>query len=177
MIVICWEAAPWWAGGMGKALAAIAIALWLTVPRRTSLDCMVDQLSAERIGRVVEELRQPTLALVGIILFLYMLIWQMFSAFYPAYLIIIKGLSPATASRLFSLFFAVGVLIKPVNGMAYDRIGMRRSLPIVLGGSIVGFATLPLTTELWRLVIVTILIGTMFGSGASVMFSNWYMLP
>jgi ACS family hexuronate transporter-like MFS transporter len=157
-----------WQVGLGfvlPLLIPVAIALWLTVPRQAPSDSAVDQLSAERIESVVEELRQPTLVLVGVILFLYMLVWQMFSAFYPTYLIDVKGLSPAVASGLFSLFFAVGVLVKPIGGMAYDKIGMRKSLPIVLSGSIIGFAALPVTTGVWGLVIVTILISTMLGSG------------
>jgi ACS family hexuronate transporter-like MFS transporter len=71
----------------------------------------------------------------------------------------------AVASGLFSLFFAVSVLVKPIGGMAYDKIGMRKSLPIVLSGSIGGFAVLPVVTEVWGLVIVTVLISTMLGLG------------
>jgi ACS family hexuronate transporter-like MFS transporter len=146
-------------------LVMVAIAVWLTVPKRPPSESGVDTLSMESVSGVVDELRQPTLLLVGVILFLYMLVWQMFSAFYPTYLINVKGFSPAVASGLFSLFFAVGVVVKPIGGMAYDRIGIRKSLPIVLSGSIVGFTVLPVVTEVWGLVIVAVLISTMLGSG------------
>lgn len=147
-------------------LIPVAIAIWLTVPDHSPSNGRVDDLSRTNIKSVFDELRQPTLVLVGVILFLYMLVWQMFSAFYPTYLINVKGMSPAVASGLFSLFFAVGVVVKPIGGLAYDRIGIRKSLPLVLSGSIVGFVALPFATGFWGLVGATILISTMLGSGA-----------
>ena len=147
-------------------LVFVALALWFTVPKRPPPESGVNELSVDHFRNVIDELRQPTLLLVGVILFLYMLVWQMFSAFYPTYLINVKGFSPAVASGLFSLFFAVGVVVKPIGGMAYDRIGIRRSLPLILSGSIVGFVALPIVNGFWGLVVVTILISTMLGSGA-----------
>jgi ACS family hexuronate transporter-like MFS transporter len=68
----------------------VALAVWLTVPKRPPSESEVDTLSVESLRSVVNELRKPTLLLVGLILFLYMLVWQMFSAFYPTYLINVK---------------------------------------------------------------------------------------
>ncbi len=158
-----------WQAGLGfviPLLVAITVVIWVTLPRYTPTDSTVDDLSIESARHVLGELRQPTLVFMGIILFLYIGILQTFSAFYPTYLISEKGLSSTVASGLFGLFFAVGIVAKPAAGVAYDRIGIRRSLPIVLGGSIVGFAVLPTVRGRWALVAVTVLISTMLGSGA-----------
>ena len=158
-----------WQAGLSfviPLLVLIGIIIWLTVPKHTPTETGVDDLSIASVRYVVGELRQPTLAFMGVILFLYIGIWQTFSAFYPTYLINNKGLSATVASGLFGLLFAVGVVAKPLAGVAYDRVGIRRSLPIVLGGSIVGFAILPVVEGFWPLVVVTVLISTMLGSGA-----------
>nr|WP_049914329.1 MFS transporter [Halococcus saccharolyticus] len=125
-----------------------------------------DDLSLQRLTYVLGELRHPTLLTVGVLLFVYIGVLQTFSAFYPTYLINVKGFSPAAASGLFSVFFAVGIVAKPLAGVAYDAIGIRRSLPLVLGGAVVGFALLPVLDGFWPLALDTVLISTMLGSGA-----------
>lgn len=158
-----------WQAGLGfvvPLLVMITVAVWMTLPAATSTDSTTDDLSRASLGHVIDELRRPTLLFMGVILFLYIGILQTFSAFYPTYLINVKGLSSTAASGLFSSFFAIGVVAKPLAGMAYDRIGIRRSLPIVLSGAIVGFSLLPVVESLGSLVVVTALISTMLGSGA-----------
>ncbi len=118
------------------------------------------------IRDVLPILRTPTFGFMWVILFLFIFVWQTFSAFYPTYLMTVKGFSPAVAGSIFGLFFAFGVVVKPLAGVAYDRVGLRRSLPIVLGGAIVGLAVLPATEGFWPIVGVTVLIATMLGSGA-----------
>lgn len=103
---------------------------------------------------------------MAIILFLFIGVLQTFSAFYPIYLIEVKGLSSTMASGLFGLFFAIRVVAKPVAGLAYDWIGIRRSLPVVLSGAIIGLGLLPVVDGLLPLALVTVLISTMLGSGA-----------
>ncbi|MFP4625637.1 MAG: MFS transporter [Natronomonas sp.] len=148
------------------------IALWITLPGRTGTDGSTDPdesagtISIETGRRVFEALKQPDMRLMGLILFLYIFIWQSFTGLYPTYLVEEKGLSSSMAGLLFSLFFAVGVIVKPVSGAAYDRIGMRLSLIGVLLGPIIGFALLPVVDRLWHLMVLTVLVSTMLGSGA-----------
>nr|WP_231751679.1 MFS transporter [Halogeometricum sp. CBA1124] len=85
---------------------------------------------------------------------------------YPTYLVEVKELSSSAAGVLFSGFFAVGVLVKPLAGAAYDRIGMRNALVAVLVGPIVGLALLPFVEGFWSLAAVTAVVSTMLGSGA-----------
>lgn len=97
---------------------------------------------------------------------LFFFFWQAFTALYPTYLVVEKGLSPSLASVLFGVFFAAGALVKPVAGMAYDRIGMRWALIGVLIGPIVGLLALPWVDGLVWLLGVTLAISTMLGNGA-----------
>lgn len=156
-----------WRLGLGFVLPILcvtAVVIWLTLPAPDPADG--DDASSESLRYVVGELRSPVLAIMGVILFLFIFVWQTFSAFYPTYLVEQKGLSSTVAGVLFGLFFAVGVIVKPLSGMAYDRIGLRGSLPLVLLGSIVGLALLPFVDGLVGLVGVTVLASTMLGSGA-----------
>lgn len=162
-------AAVAWQAGLGfviPLLLAIAAVIGLVLPAQASSEGAADKHSVSNAGHVLKELRDPTLVVMTVILFLYIGVLQTFSAFYPTYLIDVKGLPPTVASGLFGLFFAVGVVAKPLSGLAYDRVGIRRSLPLVLGGSVVGFAILPAINGFWPLVAVTALISTMLGSGA-----------
>ncbi|EMA52235.1 MFS transporter [Halococcus salifodinae] len=147
-------------------LGVVALLLARTSLPATTHERSNDDLSFQRLRYVLGELRHPTLLTMGVLLFVYIGVLQTFSAFYPTYLISVKGFSPAAASGLFSVFFAVGIVAKPLAGVAYDAIGIRRSLPIVLGGAVVGFALLPVLDGFWPLALDTVLISTMLGSGA-----------
>jgi len=148
-------------------LIVIALLLARTpLPATTHAQRSNDDLSLQRCKYVLGELRHPTLLTMGVLLFVYIGVLQTFSAFYPTYLISVKGFSPAAASGLFSMFFALGIVAKPLAGVPYDAIGIRRSLPIVLGGAVVGFALLPVLSGFWPLALDTVLISTMLGSGA-----------
>ncbi|MDG5759806.1 MFS transporter [Natronococcus sp. A-GB1] len=158
-----------WRLGLGFVLPLLcitAVVIWLTLPAPDPDLEDGNDGSSESLRYVIGELRSPVLAIIGVILFLFIFVWQTFSAFYPTYLVEQKGLSSTMAGGLFGLFFAVGVVVKPVAGVAYDRIGLRGSLPLVLLGSIVGLALLPFVDGLVGLVFVTVLSSTMLGSGA-----------
>lgn len=158
-----------WQAGLGflvPLLLLAGIGLWVTLPSDSGTDSGSSGTSMETIRTVGSELRQSGILFMVFILFLYILIWQSFTGFYPTYLIEIKGLSTSVASLLFSFYFAVGVLVKPVAGAIYDRIGVKGSLAAVLVGPLVGFALLPRLDSLLALIVVTALVSTMLGSGA-----------
>ena len=157
-----------WQAGLGfliPLLLLVGVVLWVTLPAQTPTESAVT-LSAESARYVFAELRRSNLTFVAFILFLYILIWQSFTGLYPTYLVEAKGLSSAVASMLFSTFFAFGVIVKPLAGAAYDRIGMRRALVLVLVGPVAGLGLLPLIKGFWPLLGVTALVSTMLGSGA-----------
>jgi MFS family permease len=159
--------ALFWQLGFGFAVPlflAMAVALWIVTPTRTANDDdEADALSLSGLRYLKSELQQPEIVYPTTVLVLGLFIWQAFTGFYPTYLIQEKGLSTGLASGLFGLFFALGILIKPVSGSAYDRIGVRRSLVIVSSGPVVAFLALPLVDGFWLLVVVTALVSTLLG--------------
>lgn len=157
-----------WQAGLSfvvPLLVVVAVAIWVTLPAQAPSASAVDALSRQSLRNVLAQLRRPTMLFVAVILFLYILAWQSFTGFYPTYLVEVKGLSPSSSGLLFSGFFAFGVVVKPLVGGAYDRIGMRRALVLVLVGPVVGLGLLPVVEGFWPLVAVTALVSTMLGSG------------
>ncbi len=162
-------AAFFWQVGLGFVIPGLVLAgvlIFLFSPAQTSGSASAGMDSLWDARHILTELRNPTMGFMTGILFLYMFIWQSFTTFYPTYLTSIKGFSPSTAGLLFGFFFAMGVIVKPLAGAAYDRIGMRISLISILLPAVFGFALLPLTDEFWILTVLTALISIMLGTGA-----------
>jgi ACS family hexuronate transporter-like MFS transporter len=158
-----------WQAGLGFLIPLLLVVggtLWAVLPTATPAESPVDSLSVASFSYVLEELRGENLSFVAFILFLYVLVWQSFTGLYPTYLVEVKTVSSAAAGVLFSVFFACGVVVKPVAGAAYDRIGMRKSLMLVLVGPVAGLTLLPVIEGFWALAAVTALVSTMLGSGA-----------
>lgn len=157
-----------WQLGLGAFVPLfllVAALVWVVVPRGVAAHTG-DTLSLDRGRAVLAELRTRSMALVTVVLFVYILVWQSFTGFYPTYLTDVKGFSASVAGGVFALFFAVGVLVKPVSGAAFDRFGMRDSLLAVLIGPVFGLGALPFIEGFWPIVGLTALVSTMLGSGA-----------
>jgi MFS family permease len=158
-----------WQAGLLFIVPLLLVAglfVWATLPSAPDAGDAADPTPSAGLRGVVADLRGSNLLFVSFILFLYILIWQSFTGLYPTYLVEVKELSSSAAGLLFSGFFAVGVLVKPLAGAAYDRIGMRNALVAVLVGPIVGLALLPFVEGFWSLAAVTAVVSTMLGSGA-----------
>ncbi|RQG88988.1 MFS transporter [Natrarchaeobius halalkaliphilus] len=158
-----------WQAGLGFMIPLFVLAgigLFVILSDRDGSDHPTGSGSLRDALDVLPEFRTPAMAYMTGILFLYFFIWQSFTAFYPTYLTTVKGLSPSVSSLLFGSFFAAGVLIKPLAGAAYDRIGARISLIAILVPPVAGFALLPFVDNVWLLVGITALVSTMLGSGA-----------
>jgi len=161
-------AAVAWQAGLGFVAPLLVVAgvlVYATGPDDADADDGPTQSLRDAVD-VLAELRTTEIGFMTVILFLYMFVWQSFTAFYPTYLTSVKGLSTQQASVLFGFFFAVGVAVKPLAGAAYDRIGMRRSLISILLPAAAGFFLLPVVSGIWPLVGVTALVSTMLGTGA-----------
>ncbi len=158
-----------WQAGLGFVIPLLivgAVGLWFVVPRRPRAESSTETLSMNTARTVVDELRRPTMMFVSFILILFFFFWQAFTSFFPTYLVVEKGISASMAAILFGVFFAAGAIVKPIAGMAYDRIGMRWALISVLLGPVVGLLLLPVVESLEMIVIVTLAISTMLGNGA-----------
>ncbi|MCU4717775.1 MFS transporter [Halapricum hydrolyticum] len=152
-------------GALVPVFLVLATVVWVVVPDGGT-DSGRDGISAELARDVFAVLRTRTMALVTVVLFFYILVWQSFTGFYPTYLVEVKGFSESVAGAVFALFFGFGVVVKPIAGTAYDRFGMRTSLLSVLIGPVAGLAALPFLDGFWPIVALTALVSTMLGSGA-----------
>jgi len=158
-----------WQVGLGMMVPGLVVAsvvLVVVLPSQTGSGETDEGSSGATVRELIRDLREGDILFFAFILFLYILVWQSFTGFYPTYLAEQKPLSETTAGLLFSLFFAVGVVVKPVAGAAYDRVGPRRSLVAVLSGPVVGLGLLPVVDSLAGIVVLTALVSTMLGSGA-----------
>lgn len=162
-----------WQYGFGLLIPLfvfVAISLWAFVPKRTSPRAENDGMfSRENAHRVFEELQQRSLILTTIIMILSLAISQAFIGFYPTYLIEEKGLTATFANGLFAFYFAIGIVIRPISGNLYDRIGIRRLLLFIVGVSAIGFVFLPVVDGLFPLIIVTAVIAIMTARGTVAM--------
>ncbi|WP_343161666.1 MFS transporter [Natrialba sp. INN-245] len=148
------------------AFGLTALLLWYAVPGRTSGETSaVDAISRDTLQYVASQLRRRPIVVVTAVQILTYSVWQAFTGFYPTYLIEVKELSAPVATGLFSAFFALGIVVQPLTGGVYDRIGARRSLPVVLGIVAVALAALPFLEGFWPLVAGTVLLSSILGYG------------
>lgn len=156
-----------WQYGLGFAIpffVLVAAGLWKIVPSQTSgTTSAVDSLSIVSLRNIAQRLWHPSIVHGVIILILGNCVMQAFISFYPTYLIEIKGLAAPLATGIFGFFFALGAIIKPLSGGAYDRIGIRQSLLFIMGVSSIAYALLPIIDGFWVLVAVTVPVSSLLG--------------
>ena len=161
--LLVWQAGP---GFVIPLLVIGGLGIWVIAPSGSRTDSSAEAFSMDTARYVLTELRRPSMLFVTFILVLFFFFWQAFTSFFPTYLVVEKGFSATTASIIFGMFFAAGAVVKPIAGMAYDRIGMRWALISVLLGPVGGLLLLPVADSLEVIVIVTLAISTMLGNGA-----------
>ena len=170
-----------WQVGFGFAIPLFllsAVVLWAVVPPRSSSASDDDSgLSRDDLSVLLSVFRQPSVVYATAVLIVGLFVWQAFTSFYPTYLIEVKELSTTVASFLFGTFFALGILIKPLAGGAYDRFGIRRSLTIVASGPTIGLIVLPYVDDLWILILITAFVSTLLGFATVVEPSLLHSLP
>ncbi|QSX00581.1 MFS transporter [Haloterrigena alkaliphila] len=158
-----------WQYGFGLAVPVfllVAVLLRLVVPGRTSgTTSAVDDLSLETARYVLAQVRRREIVVVTAIQILTYCVWQAFTGFYPTYLIEIKGFSEGVATALFSTFFALGIVVQPATGRLYDRLGIRRSLPVILLVVAAALVVLPFLEGFWPIVAGTVLLSSILGYG------------
>ena len=153
-----------WQYGFGFAIPLFllaAVGLWATLPTQRSASMSIEDTLS--LGRVAPMLRRPVVVHAVVLLVLWGTIIQAFIGFYPTYLIDVKGLPTHVATGLFGLFFALGTVIKPLSGRAYDRVGVRYPLLAIVSVTGVALVALPLFTGFWSFVAVTILASALLG--------------
>lgn len=156
-----------WQVGFGFAVplfGIVTLALWLALPARTSgPTSAVDTLSLAAVRYVLSGVSRPAIVVVTSIQVLVFAVWQAYTGFYPTYLIEVKGLSRSIAYLLFGGFFALGIVVQPLSGAAYDRFGIRRSGPVALAIAATGLAALPIIGGLPAIAVATALSSALLG--------------
>lgn len=160
------SAVAWQLGfGFVVPLFVIAtVALWYAVPKQPGTTT-VKTFSDDAVQYLLADFRSRSVLVVVAIQVLGSSMYQGFTSFYPTYLIEVKGLSPAFASGLFGVFFAMGMIVQPVTGSTGDRFGERRILVVILGLSSVMLAVLPFVTGVWWLIGITVGLSVILGRG------------
>lgn len=122
--VIIGLAVAWQTGFVGftAAFLLLAAGFHLTVDSAYRVD--VPRVAAAA-SNAVAEFRKPGIPLTVAAYSVFAMTWQGSVAFIPLYMFETKGLSYELGGLMLSLFFLMGVIVKPAAGWLSDRIGRR----------------------------------------------------
>lgn len=166
-----------WQFGFGFAIPLFllaAVGLWATLPKQNSTVSLSGSLGGDS---VISTLTRPRILLGLVLLVLWSVVMQAMIGFYPTYLIDEKGLSVQAATVLFGFFFALGILMKPAAGRAFDRIGVRVPLLVFMGAAGIALSLLPFVGNVWLLGLVTVLASGLLGFETIVISDLTRRLP
>ncbi|ARS90077.1 MFS transporter [Natrarchaeobaculum aegyptiacum] len=171
-------AAVAWQYGFGFAIPLFllaAVGLWTTLPKRTTEPTSLGETIT--LEDVTATLSRPYVRRATLLLVLWALVIHAFMGFYPTYLMDEKDLSAAVATGLFGFFFALGILLKPIAGRTYDRIGVRAPLLVIMASAALALVALPFAGELWLFVVLTIFASSLLGFETIVISDLTRRLP
>ena len=171
-------AAAAWQYGFGAAVPLFllaAVGLSTTLPRgEAATGTLRESLALED---VVPTLSQPFVVRGTALLVIWAVIVQAFLGFYPTYLIDVKGFSTRIATGLFGFFFALGILMKPIAGRAYDGIGVRMPVLALMSTAGLALAAFPFVGTPWLFVPLTALVSSLLGFETIVIADLTRRLP
>lgn len=137
----------WGFGALVPLFLACAAGLWLAVPRSAS-PTTDDEPVGQTLRHVLVAVRRPRVLTVFVLLALNMLLYQSVTGFLPTYLVVRKGLDPATAATLYSGFFAAAIGLQFVSGAVADRLGNPVAVAVFVGLSVPVFVLLTVARSL-----------------------------
>jgi len=141
-----------------------AIGLWLVVPKWTSSPASTIENTNKRFDTTIfRRIINRRSIMVLIAMALISIIYGGYTSFFPTYLVEIKGFSQTTASLLFGIYYAVGIVVLPLAGGAGDRYGKRLSMAVIILITAVSLFAMVLFDTLAMVVLITILLGIMIG--------------
>ncbi len=153
-----------WRLGIGFTIPFFVLAaggLWITLPRVPGRS--TGGPAIPRPGDLIPTVRRPAIFRGTLLLVLWAIMIHAFLGFYPTYLVDIKGIPGPQATTLFGFFFALGIVMKPLAGRAYDRIGVRLPLLVLVAVAGVGLFALPFAAGMVVLIPATAGVSTLLG--------------
>lgn len=167
-----------WQYGFGLTVPLFllaAIGLRMTLPGREG-DRPSIRGSFDLDG-IRETLSRPIVLRGIVLLVLWSVVMQIFLGFYPTYLIDRKGIAPGVATGMFGFFFALGILLKPIAGRAYDGIGVRVPILVISAAAAASLVAFPFAAGLPSIVAVTVLGAGLLGFETVVVSDLTSRLP
>lgn len=171
-IVVAWVGSQYgWRAAMlvGAAVAAPTFVAVATRVRPTSPE-RPDQRMAERFERssLVELLSRPEIVYTTILAFAGAFAWQATASFLPTFLHERHGLSTATASVLFSVYFLIHGATQPVTGWLSDRFDRDAAATLTMALGILGYSSLVVGHSLGTFVAGVAMAGVAMSWGAPI---------
>ncbi len=158
-----------WRLGFGILLpifVLITLLIYTVVPSRvSSADDSRDPLSKQTFVDLKKAVLKHGIPVIVIIHITLSFVSTGFLGFYPTYLVDVKGHSPQVASILYGMYFAFGVAIQPLTGMARDRFGPKKTLIFTTGSYFTGLALLIFGNSIIYIILITALISNRNGLG------------
>ncbi|MGM0606342.1 MAG: MFS transporter [Halobacteriota archaeon] len=162
-VLAAWASWQWGFGVTVPLFFLMAAVLYLVVPGKLTEASAVDTLSFDTLRYVFSGIADRVILTVVSIHVCLFFVYQGFTAFYPTYLVEVKGLSPAIAAGLFSLFFVAGMIVQPVAGASGTRFGTSIALVGVGSISVLALAGLPFVDGFGTLTATTIVMSALLG--------------
>lgn len=152
---------------VGAAVAAPTFVAVAARVRPTPPD-RPDQRMAERfeLAPLLALLARPEIAYTTLLAFAGAFTWQATASFLPAFLVERHGLTTATASVLFSLYFVVHGATQPAMGWLSDRLDRDVAPTLTMALGVLGYGTLVAGTTLRTFVAGVVLAGVAMSWGA-----------
>lgn len=162
-----------WKYGFSFAIPIFVVAgifLYIKVPNKShSIEGQSLDLNIASFINIIKSLRKPNILYGTLMMIMGHSIWQAFTGFYPTFLIEVKGLSPTVSSIIYSMFFAIGIIIKPITGGLYDKLGIKYTLTAVLTITGISIFLLTLVNNIILIIFVTSATSFLLGYGTVVM--------
>lgn len=159
--------------GFVPIFAIVAIGLWLAIPTGTETTSIHDRSLRADLPQIGSELTRPPVILATTGAMLMLFVFQGLTAFFPTYLVAVKGLDQHVATGLYAALFASGAVFQTTAGGAADRLGHGRILVVVSVVSVLPLVALPFATGFIAIAILSILLGVRIAMGP---VSNAYIV-
>lgn len=146
-------------------LLIAATGIWFVTPNpEPAEDSDGESATDMSLREIVAVTFSPLALLLTSIMSLAVFIIQGLTAFYPTYLVEVKGFSTPAAASVFALLFASATVVQPFAGTLQDRIGTKQALMAMASVLVVSLPVITLTSTFAGVLLATLMLGGIFGT-------------